>query len=606
MSLIYTLRNFNYEKFNRAQINSLLTKSDAYLARRGLAARNDPATNQRALYLGRRKVIPSEDTITVLQNIYNNPTTRVLGRDRFYNTVKSTHAGISRRDVSRFLKSQEVSQIHVQPTRKKVVKKPIVTSRVGALVQADLMDVSNIARHNNGFKFILLVMDHFSKRLWAFGMRRGRKDSEAVAHHLDETVIRELNLNHTPMRVLHTDNGGEFRGAVDELLNTLNIRHARSMPYCPQAHGMIERAVRTVRRYLQVQFDLTHRKRWLGSAAQPSGGILGQVVTAYNNSPHTVTRIAPLTLFAANPQSPLYQLARRRMEIQAAKMITDPAADAQRTPAVGNIVRISLVFADTSVRRLVNPCIKRKGSLHQWTRRLYRVKAINNKGIYTVRKLMWPPNRGEAPEQNLPVVVQVPSAALLLVVPTNTVNIPTRRVRPRRPVQPIAQHLPQRNRPSHRYSRDYVTNRPSTANVPNPNRPPSGPSTIAQRLPQRHKPSLKFTEDYVTPPIPGRSEPVAPTGTPSTTVPRVVLKPPSSQPHSVSTKTPSAPRPTSSATGAQQSVHSQPPTPPTPKKVAQPAQKQAVSSAPHSKRVIKPVTLSDGTPYIAPGARSNQ
>eukprot|EP01035_Chromulina_nebulosa_P022466 gene22466-29091_t len=39
---------------------------------------------------------------------------------------------------------------------------------------------------------------------------------------------------------LQSDNGGEFSGNLDELLNEKGIKHIRTTSYTPQSNGMVE------------------------------------------------------------------------------------------------------------------------------------------------------------------------------------------------------------------------------------------------------------------------------------------------------------------------------------------------------------------------------
>lgn len=104
----------------------------------------------RTLWVGSRRVVPLDEVTGELQRLFDNPETRILGRDRFYMYISEKFVGISRRAVAKFLQKQEAYQLHRLPSKKKIVRKPITTKKPGSLVQVDLMDVSSVAKYNHG------------------------------------------------------------------------------------------------------------------------------------------------------------------------------------------------------------------------------------------------------------------------------------------------------------------------------------------------------------------------------------------------------------------------------------------------------------------------
>ena len=76
------------------------------------------------LYCG-WQVIVAKDITNFIQGLYNDPATRVNGRDRFYAKIQELSHGITNKQVMEFLKSQELYQLHNQVTKDKVVK-PLV------------------------------------------------------------------------------------------------------------------------------------------------------------------------------------------------------------------------------------------------------------------------------------------------------------------------------------------------------------------------------------------------------------------------------------------------------------------------------------------------
>ena len=72
------------------------------------------------------------------------------------------------------------------------------------LAQADLIDISRLAAQNDGVRFLLIVLDVFTKRLWCYPLRRKSAD------HMKHAIQSWIDSLTTPFSVLNTDRGLEF------------------------------------------------------------------------------------------------------------------------------------------------------------------------------------------------------------------------------------------------------------------------------------------------------------------------------------------------------------------------------------------------------------
>ncbi|XP_068731120.1 uncharacterized protein [Montipora capricornis] len=109
------------------------------------------------------------------------------------------------------------------------------------------MKKSAVSKNGKTYKYILTVQDVFSRYLWLRPLTG--KSSKLVA--------RELNKLYTevgPPRVIQSDNGGEFKQAVDLLCKSLGVKIIRGSPYHPQSQGKVERSHRSLRK--KINFDL--------------------------------------------------------------------------------------------------------------------------------------------------------------------------------------------------------------------------------------------------------------------------------------------------------------------------------------------------------------
>ena len=149
-----------------------------------------------------------------LKKIFLDPNSPVYltGTSALYSHAK-THfprAQIKLKDVKEFLAKQKVYELH-KPVNKKFARLPIRTNYVDALWMADLVDMSQHSASNDGFKWILTVIDTFSR--FAFAAEIKTKKSEAVI----EAFAAILAKSKRKPDSLVTDDGGEFFSQTGKL-----------------------------------------------------------------------------------------------------------------------------------------------------------------------------------------------------------------------------------------------------------------------------------------------------------------------------------------------------------------------------------------------------
>ncbi|EPB77503.1 integrase core domain protein [Ancylostoma ceylanicum] len=125
---------------------------------------------------------------------------------------------------------------------------------------------------SKGNRYIVTVIDHFTKYLGAYPVPDKKADTIA------EVIFLDL-----PECIL-SDRGGEFDNAViAALCEILQIKQDFTKGYCPRENGLTERANGTIVRMLKKK-TVTPTK-W--------DRILPSVVYEYNASPHAATAVNP-------------------------------------------------------------------------------------------------------------------------------------------------------------------------------------------------------------------------------------------------------------------------------------------------------------------------
>ena len=141
--------------------------------------------------------------------------------------------------------------------------------------QADLVDYSKYAPWNEGYKFMLVVIDIFSKKAWAVPLKT--KGGKEVAQALDKILD-------PPPERLQVDQGSEFYNQhVTRVLKAKNVE--RFSIFSQYKCAVVERLNRTIKDRLERIFTATNSKTWIH--------VLNDVMEAYNNSHHRTIGMAP-------------------------------------------------------------------------------------------------------------------------------------------------------------------------------------------------------------------------------------------------------------------------------------------------------------------------
>jgi len=116
-----------------------------------------------------------------LKSIYSDPKPPAAsaGPQKLYKVVRNKGKfNIGMHRIRKFLHNQESYSLH-KPVRRRFQRNHVVSSGTDDLWMADLIDMVKFADRNKGFKYILLVIDTFSKYVWLQPLKS--KTGEAVA-----------------------------------------------------------------------------------------------------------------------------------------------------------------------------------------------------------------------------------------------------------------------------------------------------------------------------------------------------------------------------------------------------------------------------------------
>lgn len=188
----------------------------------------------------------------------------------------------STKDIQNTLNTFSAYSLH-KPKRKNFSRRRTFVPGPWHSVQADLIEYSNskMAHANNNYRFILIIIDCFTRKVFARPLKTKKAIESAKA--IDEI----LSSFPWPVAFFMSDQGGEFDLRNSHIQNVLVKKH-RIKAYTLSGKtkaSIAERAIRTLKTRLARYFTESGTTRWLN--------ILDTFVNNYNNSVNTSIGMAP-------------------------------------------------------------------------------------------------------------------------------------------------------------------------------------------------------------------------------------------------------------------------------------------------------------------------
>ena len=207
-----------------------------------------------------------------LKNIYYNPR-HPAAFGSVNNLVKAS--GLSKTVVEAWLRSQPTYTLH-KPKRHRFKTARYYVRKPNLQFQADLVDYSKFSQQNRGFKFMLMIMDIFTRQAWAFPLKT--KSGKEIS-----AIFRPFFRDH-PTERLQTDEGKEFYNSdVRNVLRDYGIELFSI--YSPTKAAHVERLNRTVKGMLEKIFTAHNTKNWVDA--------IDDVMHVYNNRKHRSLGMTP-------------------------------------------------------------------------------------------------------------------------------------------------------------------------------------------------------------------------------------------------------------------------------------------------------------------------
>ena len=197
------------------------------------------------------------------------------GKKNFTKAVQSRYRTVKAKDVERALHGVDSYTLH-KPTKRTPLFRRIYTKGIKYLFQIDLVDMSKFADQNDGYHFLITIIDTFSKKAWGFKLKNKTANS---IHQVMKPFLR----GNRPQKI-EFDQGTEWYNSLFlKLLAHYKIKYYSI--YSDKKCAIVERFNRTLKTRMYRAFTARGSHRWVD--------MLQDLINGYNETQHSSTGFAP-------------------------------------------------------------------------------------------------------------------------------------------------------------------------------------------------------------------------------------------------------------------------------------------------------------------------
>ena len=256
--------------------------------------------------------------------------------------------------VENWLSKQLTYTLH-KPVYQTIQTRPVIVYAIDELWQLDLVDLSKLARENDGHKFILSIIDVLSKYGWLLLLKskHGAEIKGAPTRLFKQTKRRPA--------MVQTDKGTEFLNSqVQNFLKKYQINFFTT--FSERKTSTVERFNRTIKGIMFRLFTRNNNRRYID--------FLNEIAHRYNNSCHRSIKMKPIEVSKENEPPQVW------INFYENKLKYPQTASQRSRFSAGYLVRISIERAPF-----------KKGYLEGWSKELFVVKHAvgNNPTVYKLQ-----------------------------------------------------------------------------------------------------------------------------------------------------------------------------------------------------------------------------
>lgn len=232
-----------------------------------------------------------------------------------------------------------INELH-REARRNFKRRKTEMRGINDTLQADLVEMIPYAKQNGNMKYILTVINIFSKKAYVRALKN--KSAIEVMRSM-ESILNSLG---HPIVHLHVDNGTEFYNATMKKMLKQRKIHIYST-FTTKKAAIVERFNRTLKNRMWKEFSFRGSYKWVD--------ILQSLVDDYNHTKHRTIKMKPIDVVPSNEQHLLNTVYSNTFPIRGVKAKFKS----------GDLVRIS------KYKHIFS-----KGYTPNWTTEIFRIKKV--------------------------------------------------------------------------------------------------------------------------------------------------------------------------------------------------------------------------------------
>lgn len=254
--------------------------------------------------------------------------------------LKNSAREVNVNSIEEWLRSQDVYTLH-KPVHRKFPRLHYNISNIDELWETDLVELGSMKDDNDGYRYLLVVIDVLSKFVWVIPLLS--KTTSAVANGFNQILASTERRPTT----LQSDKGKEFVGAAFQKLLKENDIRFRTTRNPDIKAAVVERFNRTLKDRMWRYFTHKNTHRYID--------VLQSLVSSYNNTVHSSIRMAPSAVTLYNAAEARANIQRRHPRRERSKLLFK----------IDDLVRISKTKGTFA-----------KGYEANWSEELFKIRRV--------------------------------------------------------------------------------------------------------------------------------------------------------------------------------------------------------------------------------------
>ena len=207
-------------------------------------------------------------TIEDIYNKYDLPS-----QTKLIQIAKKEGLKFTMKELDEFYNRDKTNQIF-QDKQPRRTMGSIVAFHPFERIQIDLIDMSKFKYTNSHFCFIFLLIDVFTRKVWAYLMKK--KDKENIMNVMTK-YLDKYNKDEKIKNIVSDNEAGFTSKDFQRLMNEQNIEH-QTVEKAHNSLGIVDRAIGTIKRKLYKYMHKNDTTKYIER--------LPHLIESYNESPH--------------------------------------------------------------------------------------------------------------------------------------------------------------------------------------------------------------------------------------------------------------------------------------------------------------------------------